>query len=188
MRRALSLLLLLALTACGNDAKDEPQASTPASAEVSAEASIDVAASHDSPAGAMNGLLDAMRGGDQTAILEWISPEPETDRTSITQTAKLGSALGLSGGMFWLVDEREVTNVEVESDDKAEVTLDGYLVWCTGEGPDDEDASCAQPNGAGDEQSTTYEVVRVDGQWYVHLDLNHGELIKGNPGKDGVAA
>lgn len=70
---------------------------------------------------------------------------------------------------------------------EAEVTLDGYLVWCTGQGADDEKASCAQPNGAGDTQTTTYPVVKVDGQPYVHLDVNHGQLIQGNPGAAGVA-
>lgn len=186
MRRVIPVLLVLAATAtgCKSDTKVETEASTSPSVAVSAE----VTASHDTPDGAMRGLLAAMDSGDNDAVLEWVSPEPASDRTSITGTVRLGSALGLGGGVFWLVGLREITNVETKSETEAEVTLDGYIVWCTGEGEDDEKASCAQPNGAGDEQTTTYPVVKVDGQWYVHLDLNHGQLIKGNPGAAGVAA
>lgn len=186
MRRVLPVLLVLALavTGCKSDSKTEPEASESPSVAVSAA----VTASHDSPDGAMRGLLDAMDSGDNDAVLEWVSPDPPSDRESITQTIRLGSALGLGGGLFWLVGDRKITNVETKSDTEADVTLDGYIVWCTGEGPDDEKASCAQPNGEGDTQTTTYPVVKVDGQWYVHLDLNHGQLIKGNPGAAGVAA
>lgn len=83
--------------------------------------------------------------------------------------------------MFSLVEGRDIVEVD-ENGDEAEVELDGYIVWCTGTGPDDDKASCAQPNGAGDTQTTTYEVVRVEGQWYIHLDLNRGKLISDNPG------
>jgi hypothetical protein len=197
-RRLLAVLCAtLALTACngGGDVEDddvdvEADASVGASGDtgsVSPSAAVAATASHDSPDGAMAGLLAAMRTGDVDQTLEWVSPEPSSDRDSITQTSRMGAMLGLDGALFWLVDERRVVNVTSTGEDSADVRLDGYLVWCTGGGADDPKASCAQPNGSGDTQTTTYPAVRVGGQWYVHLDLNHGELIQGNPGRSGVA-
>ena len=194
---AVCAALLVSVPACskndGGSASQDPVTSEsdtdePDSDESDSDESGDdaTAASHDSPAGAMRGLLDAMSAGETSGILEWISPDPPADRRSVTSTERLAS-LG-SGRVFWLVDERQVVKVAKTSDDAADVELDGYLVWCMGEGPDDEDASCAQPNGTGDTQTTTYPAVRVDGQWYVHLDLNRGELIRDNPGPKGVAA
>jgi uncharacterized lipoprotein YbaY len=188
-KRLLALLAALALAACndsGSTEPDEPAASSPAPSTSTPAAEVTVTASHDSAAGAMTGLLEAMRSGDNDAVMSWLSPEPESDRASVTQTLRLQAMLGLDGKVFWLVDQRKIVDVSEEGE-KAEVTLDGYLVWCTGSGADDEDASCAQPNGAGDTQSTTYEAVEVEGRWYVHLDLNRGQLIKGNPGLAGVA-
>jgi hypothetical protein len=189
-RLAAAAFTVLALTACKSDGDteaDDPNVSATVTTDASPSATA-ATPSHDSPDGAMAGLLDAMRSGDNDAVVSWISPDPETDRTSVTQTEKLRASLGLSGSLFWEVAERHVTGVEMKGDDAADVTLDGYLVWCTGDGPDDAQASCAQPNGSGDTQTTTYPAVRVEGQWYVHLDLNHGELIHGNPGAAGVAA
>jgi hypothetical protein len=188
----LPLVAVLALTAC-NDTKEtvEPEAGgTPevsASATVSAEAEVNVTASHETAGGAMNGLLEAMRSGDNAAVRTWLSPVPESDRASVVQVERLQGMMGLDGKVFWLVDERKVVGVE-ESGDTAEVELDGYIVWCTGTGPDDEKASCAQPNGAANEQSTKYDAVKVEGEWYVRLDLNRGELIDDNPGAEGVSA
>lgn len=144
------------------------------------------APSHDTPDGAMVGLLTAMRTGDLQQVIGWVSPEPASDRDSIVQTSRMNAMLGLDGSMFWLVDERRVVGL-TSGTDSAEVRLDGYLVWCTGTGADDPKASCAQPNGLGDTQTTTYPAVKVGGQWYVRLDLNRGELIQGNPGRAGVA-
>lgn len=190
-KRLLAVLAALALAACNDkaaDPEDDPEPSAAASTTTSAPAAdVTVTASHDTAAGAMTGLLEAMRSGDNDAVMSWISPVPETDRASITQTLRLQGMLGLDGKVFWLVDERKVVDV-TENGDEAEVELDGYLVWCTGSGADDESASCAQPNGSGDAQTTTYDAVKVEGQWYVHLDLNRGQLIKGNPGPAGVAA
>jgi hypothetical protein len=187
-RLAAAALALLAVTAtgCKKGATEADDPDVSATTQSTPRASVAVA-SHDSPDGAMAGLLDAMRAGDNDAVLSWISPDPEADRNSVTQTEKLRTTLGLSGSLFWEVDERHVTGVTPHGDDAADVALDGYLVWCTGDGPDDAQASCAQPNGSGDTQTTTYPAVRVEGQWYVHLDLNHGQLIHGNPGKAGVA-
>jgi hypothetical protein len=184
-RRALAALFLtLALVACNDDSPAEDGAVDTVSS--SAAAAATVTASHDSSAGAMTGLLEAMRAGDNAAVQTWVSPDPPADRESVTQVLRLQGLLGGDGTLFWLVDSRTI--VEATDDgDKGEVRLDGYLVWCTGQGADDTDASCAQPNGKGDAQSTTYETVRVDGQWYVHLDLNHGELVDANPGPAGVA-
>jgi len=188
-RILLPLVAVLALAACNDKKAAEPQASdTPSpSAAVSAEAEVSVTASHETAGGAMNGLLEAMRSGDNAAVRSWLSPVPESDRQSVVQVERLQGMMGLDGKVFWLVDEREVVGVE-ENGDEAEVELDGYIVWCTGTGPDDEKASCAQPNGSGDAQSTTYDAVKVEGEWYVRLDLNHGELIDDNPGSEGVAA
>jgi hypothetical protein len=191
-RTLIPLVAVLALTACNDKKAAEPEAgpstSTPAvEATVSADAEVSVTASHETAAGAMNGLLEAMRSGDNAAVVTWLSPVPDSDRQSVVGVQRLQSLMGLDGKVFWLVDERKVVGVE-EDGDEAEVELDGYIVWCTGKGPDDEKASCAQPNGSGDEQSTTYDAVKVGGEWYVHLDLNRGELIDDNPGSEGVAA
>jgi hypothetical protein len=189
MRRTIiPLLALLALTACGGDKSPTPaSAASQAPPTTPAPPSPTAAtASHDSPDGAMAGLLEAMRSGDNTAVQAWLSPTPPSDRSSVTQVERMQSMLGLEGRLFWLVGERKIVDVETEGT-TAEVELDGYIVWCTGSGPDDADASCAQPNGSGDEQTTTYDAVQVEGQWYVHLDLNRGELIKGNPGEAGVS-
>lgn len=187
-RTVLPLVAVLALAGCTDKKAAEPAASVAPSASSGITSAPPAAtASHDTAAGAMTGLLEAMRAGDSAAVMTWISPVPETDRASITQVERLQSAFGGEGKLFWLVDEREVVGVE-EDGEEATVELDGYIVWCTGAGPDDADASCAQPNGTGDEQTTKYDAVQVEGQWYVHLDLNKGQLIDDNPGREGVAA
>lgn len=197
-RSLLALAAVLALTACdgGEKEPEAPPASSSASSteateapspDATSEAPAAAAASHDTPEGAMTGLLEAMRAGDTEAVKTWISPAPESDRASVTQVERLQAMLGGEGRLFWLVDAREIVSATTDGEE-AVVELDGYLVWCTGAGPDDEKASCAQPNGSGDEQTPKYDAVRVEGQWYVRLDLNRGRLIEGNPGAEGVAA
>ena len=186
-RTVLPLVAVLALLGCSDKEPAEPSASTaPQASETTSEPPA-ATASHETAEGAMTGLLEAMRSGDSAAVTAWISPVPETDRASITQVERLQSMFGGEGRLFWLVDERTIVGAE-EDGDSATVELDGYLVWCTGAGPEDADASCAKPNGAGDEQTTTYDAVRVEGQWYVRLDLNRGRLIDDTPGREGVAA
>lgn len=184
----LPLVAALALTACSDkkpSVSDDGGDPVPTSAAPTTEPPA--TASHDSAAGAMTGLLEAMRSGDNESVKTWLSPVPESDRASVTQVERLQSMLGLGGKVFWLVDTRTIVNVE-EGTDEAKVELDGYIVWCTGTGPDDADASCAKPNGAGDAQTNTFEAVNVEGQWYVHLDLNRGQLIDDNPGVEGLPA
>jgi glucose/arabinose dehydrogenase len=191
MRRTIVLPLLaaLALTACNDKKSPAEPASSQAAAPTSAAPTTPppATASHDSAAGAMTGLLEAMRSGDNEAVKTWLSPVPEGDRASVTQVERMQSMLGLDGKVFWLVDERKIVDVS-EDGDEAEVELDGYIVWCTGSGADDTDASCAKPNGSGDEQTNSYDAVKVEGQWYIRLDLNHGQLIDDNPGSAGLSA
>jgi hypothetical protein len=190
---ALSAVAVLSLAACDDKGKGGdnrllgPGSTTGATSGPSSgtDGGVKATASHDDPAGAMTGLLQAMRTGDNAQVQEWLRPEPASDRTTIAGTERTATILGPDNKMFWEVEDRKIVKVTNGDDTHADVQLDGYIVWCLGTGPTDAKASCAQPNGTGDEQTTTYPTEKIDGKWYVAMDINHGQLIHGNPALTG---
>ena len=136
--------------------------------------------SHDSPDGAMAGLIEAMKSGNNAQVAQWLAPTPPSDRQSLTTTERLHKAIGLAGGLFWEADKLEVKETKESGDTAATVTLSGPIVWCLGTGATDAKASCAQPNGA-QGQAPVYKAVKQAGKWYIDFDINKGRNLPGNP-------
>ncbi|MEA2352049.1 MAG: hypothetical protein QOJ14_463 [Thermoleophilaceae bacterium] len=162
-------VLAVAASGCGSSSKDKP-----------------ASPSHKSAEGAMAGLLAAMKTGDNAQVAQWLSPTPASDRSSLSSTQRMQSALGLSGKLFWEVDKLTVKTSK-ESGSTATVTLSGPIVWCLGSGQTDAKASCAQPDGATG-QAPVYKAVKQGAQWYIDIDINKGTNLPKNPAVSGAAA
>lgn len=154
------------LAGCGGSSKSKP-----------------ASASHNSPDGAMAGLIAAMKSGDNAQVSGWLSPTPPADRNSIVSTERLHKAVGLGGSLFWEASKLTIKST-TKSGTKGTVTLSGPIVWCLGDGPTDAKASCAQPDGA-QGQTPVYSAVNVGGQWYIDFDINKGRNLPGNPAASG---
>ena len=121
----------------------------------------------------MTGFLQAAATGTGAA---WIAPG--ADSNHLAEIGQMEQALGIKAPLFWEVKGATITAVHQVDDSHATVTLSAPLVWCLGAGAHDPAATCTAPAGTG---TNTYPIVRVNGKWYVDVDIDKGEALRANP-------
>jgi hypothetical protein len=171
------LLLLAALiTGCGE------ASSSSSAAPTTATPTPKPSPGHGSPDAAMAGFLQAASSSSATSseVEGWLMPAPSKDRATIEQVSQMNQMLGLSGSLFWEVSKLQIVSSKTTGS-SGEVTLSGDIVWCTGSGPTDAKASCAQPSGVTGKPHTYPMSKASDGQWYLDMDINNGQLLRTNP-------
>jgi hypothetical protein len=124
-------------------------------------------ASHDSPAGAVSGLVDAFAGNDFTAAADWIAPD---QRKGFTDALTEARSLGLK--ISFQVKDFAITSVS-DSGDRATVKYSGQATFCVGGGAAGSTASSncqAVQSQSGGGEADTLVCVRQDGRWYVSVN------------------
>jgi len=124
-------------------------------------------ASHDSPAGAVRGLVDAFAGNSFTAAADWIAPD---QRRGFTDALAEARSLGLT--ISFQVKDFSITSVS-DSGDRATVKYSGQASFCIGGGAAGSTASSncqAVQSQSGGGEADTLVCVRRDGRWYVSVN------------------
>lgn len=127
---------------------------------------------HDSPEGAVRGLVDAMAANDLKGAADWVAPDERSDFTSAIDESK---QLGLT--ISFHVKDFSITSVS-SSGDQATVKYSGDASACIAgpNGATGTDGSGCHPlqSQSGSQRADTLACVRRNGSWYVSLKNSLG--------------
>ncbi len=129
-------------------------------------------ATHSSPAGAVHGFVNAVRGDQLDAAEGWVAPAGRQQYAAFFRQAKL---LGLT--VHFRVSDFNVLSERVESahPDRAHVATRGELDVCV-DGPALSSPTCSPFQGsesdvaAGGSSDDDYLCTREGGRWYISID------------------
>jgi hypothetical protein len=164
-----AVVMVVLATACG-DNTGGPSTATPSPAAATPSVA--------SPGGALAGFLTAARNQDNTQVPAWLASS--TDTTDLTELLRVYASFGTSGGVFWVVSRLGVTAVAGTGAGRANVTLNGDIVWCLGKAANDPAATCSVVNSVSGHPHT-YAAVQVDGRWKADIDVNASSGLDHNP-------
>jgi hypothetical protein len=146
------LALLLCLAACGGGGGGPAGSS-----------------SHDSPDGAVRGLVNALAAGDTKGALDWIAPGERSQFSSALDEARsLGLKISFSVKQFSVVS----SSVDRSDGNRALVRYSGTAQACVDGTTGGRQVHTCNPvqSQSGQAQSDTFVCVRSDGRWYVSIN------------------
>ncbi len=127
---------------------------------------------HDSPDGAVRGLVDALAADDVKAAADWIAPDERAEFTTAVDDA---SALKLT--MSFHAKDFSITSVSTNGD-RATVRYSGDVTVCIAgpNGATGTDGSGCHPvqSQSGSQAAETFVCLRRGGAWYVSLKNSAG--------------